>query len=317
MNKVLSVSVATIITISGSAFVINKTNKDLTAEKLGEKLFFDPILSSNHTISCSSCHQPNHAFADTVAFSRGVNGMIAARNTPSAMNMSARAHFFLDGRAATLEEQALGPIQNPIEMNLSIDSAVARLNKSNYYKSAFKSVYHSKPNKENLLKAIAAFERTLETGNSAYDAFAKGKSNEISEAAKLGRELFVGKAKCFDCHMGLDFTTDDFKNIGLYNNRDLSDKGRYEVTNKEEDLGRFKVPGLRNVAITAPYMHNGMFRNLKEVVNYYNHPDKFIYNSINRDTAIHALNLSDKEVNALVEFLKSLTDKRFINNKTN
>lgn len=312
MNKVFIASIASILTIATSAFVVHKTNKQPTPEELGEKLFFDPILSSDRSISCSSCHNPKYAFADTVAFSNGVNGSKTARNTPSAMNMTSRPYYFFDGRAATLEEQALGPIQNPAEMNLPIDSAVARLNRSTYYKQAFKKIYHQAPNKENLAKALASFERTLETGNSVYDEFAKGKSTNLSDEAQLGRELFVGKAKCFDCHMGLDFTNDEFKNIGLYNNRDLSDKGRYDQTKKTDDIGKFKTPGLRNVAITAPYMHNGMFRTLREVVDYYNQPDKFIHNSINRDTSIHSLNLSEKEVQALVQFLTSLTDKRFL-----
>jgi len=286
---------------------VNITSK----EQLGEVLFNDKILSSDNSISCSSCHKPEFAFADTVDFSKGIANKRAKRNTPTAMNMASRSFFFFDGRATTLEEQALGPIQNPDEMNLPIDTAIKRLKNSKYYTKAFMKLYNSLPNKENLCNAIANFENTLETSESDYDAYVKGSKNNFTDAAMRGKDIFIGKGKCFDCHSGVDFTNDEFRNIGLYNNQNLNDKGRFEITKNEKDLGAFKVVGLRNVAITAPYMHNGMFKTLNEVVAYYNEPNKFIPNSINKDTSVQSLRLTKQEENDLVAFLKTLTDKRF------
>ncbi len=149
-----------------------------TQEKLGEMLFFDPILSENKTISCTSCHKPEFAFADTSAFSIGVHGKTGKRNTPSAMNMSSREGFFWDGRAATLEDQALFPIEDPNEMNLPIATAVWRLNNSKKYRSVFYSVFKQYPNKKNLGAAIAAYERTLETSSTPNDRWLQDKPNE-------------------------------------------------------------------------------------------------------------------------------------------
>jgi len=304
-----------IFSISLNLFIAKSAEKKgtpTTKAQLGEALFNDKILSSDFSISCASCHNANFAFADTVAFSKGVANKIARRNTPTAMNMAARSIFFFDGRATSLEEQALGPIENPDEMNLKIDSAIKRLRANNYYSKAFEKIFNEQPNKENLTQAIASFERTLETGDSEYDAFAKGNKNIFSKAALRGKNIFIGKGKCFDCHSGVDFTNDEFRNIGLFNEQILADKGRFEITKNIADLGKFKVPGLRNVAITAPYMHNGMFKTLSEVVNYYNEPNKIVLNSIGRDTAVTSLNLSQSEQNDLVAFLESLTDRRFM-----
>lgn len=283
------------------------------AEQLGELLFFDKILSSDRTIACASCHKPEFAFADTVPLSRGIGGKLASRNTPTAMNVFAGSYFFWDGRAEVLEQQATGPIENPSEMNLPIPEAVLRLNKDPFYRKAFQKVFRAKPDRENLAKALAAYERTLETDDSPFDRYMNGDKTAISEAAIRGKAIFLEKGKCFDCHFGPDFRGDDeFKNIGLYNEKKLNDKGRYLITGDEGDIGKFKVPGLRNVALTAPYMHNGMFKTLKEVIQYYNHPDSFVQGSINRDTLLaRPLGLTPQEENDLEEFLKALTDSRF------
>ncbi|HEV7379976.1 MAG TPA: c-type cytochrome, partial [Dyadobacter sp.] len=149
--------------------------------------------------------------------------------------------------------------------------------------------------------------------NTPYDRFLDGKEDALSDAAKRGRILFIGKANCATCHSGEDFTADRFKNIGLFNGAELSDAGRFSITKDSSHIGLFKVPGLRNVAVTAPYMHNAMFKTLKEVVSYYNTPDKFVSNSINRDLSLGAtLNLTDPEMNDIVAFLEALTDDRFI-----
>ncbi len=283
-----------------------------TKEELGGRLFLDPILSSDGKISCASCHIPAYAFADTVALSKGVGGQLGTRNTPSAMNLSAHDIFFHDGRAESLEQQAAGPIENPVEMNLPISEAVKKLNADKNYFAAFKKLYNEAPNRDNLLDALASFERTLETSNTAFDKFMHDDTMAISESAKRGQKIFNIKGKCFDCHFGPDFTRDDFKNIGLYNGKELNDVGRFGVTKDSTDIGKFKVPGLRNIAVTAPYMHNGMFKTLTEVIDYYNEPQKFVKGSINMDTTMLApLYLTKQDKADLLEFLKTLTDEQF------
>jgi cytochrome c peroxidase len=286
-----------------------------TKEELGRKLFFDNILSKDRTINCSSCHKPDFAFADTAVFSKGIGGKLTVRNSPGLTNLSGRTHFFWDGRAASLEEQALGPITSPDEMGLSIDEAVERLNKDEFYANAFKKIFKTAPNKDNLLKALAAFERTLETSNSPYDRYINGDDNALSASAVRGRNLFIGKANCNNCHSGEDFTADRFKSIGLYNGKDLNDAGRFKITKDSTVLGEFKIPGLRNVAVTAPYMHNGKFKTLRTVVEYYNNPSAVVHDGINRDLSLDKpLNLSSQEIDDIVEFLKALTDDRFAKN---
>ncbi|MBC7413187.1 MAG: cytochrome-c peroxidase [Bacteroidia bacterium] len=280
----------------------------ITPEALGKILFFDPILSGNKTISCASCHNPNLAFADSVAFSIGVNGF-SKRNTPSVMNMSQRTALFWDGRAATLENQSWFPIQDSTEMNLSKKEAVFRLRASTNYTQLFKQVYNTLPTAKNIAQALAAYERTLESTGSPFDAYMRGNATAVSDAAIRGHKLFVGKAKCFDCHFGPDFTIDDFKNIGLYNGTTLTDKGRYNITKNKKDIGKFKVPGLRNVSLTGPYMHNGMFANLRAVVNYYNNPTQIVHSAIGTDDILaQPLNLSNQECEDLVAFMNTLTD---------
>jgi cytochrome c peroxidase len=279
-------------------------------QKLGEKLFFDPILSSDYSVSCASCHKPEFGFADNVAFSSGVNGKLTKRNVPSVMNVALRSVFFLDGRALTLEEQAKGPIENTDEMNLPIDVAIKRLNLNDEYKTLFNRIYKENPTESNLLNAISAYEKTLETQDSEFDLAVK--NNNTSDIVEKGRKIFVGKGNCFDCHNGIDFTDDDFHNIGMFNGIDLIDSGRALVSKNKLDVGKFKTPGLRNVAITAPYMHNGKFCTLEQVVDYYNEPNKLMPNAVNRDTLIKPLGLNTEEKVALVAFLKALTDKRFL-----
>jgi len=307
----LSIIIIAIVTV-GVSFI---SKEPVNRAELGKLLFFDPILSKDRTISCASCHKPDFAFADTAAVSTGVGGRKGARNSPTAMNVMLRQPFFWDGRAKTLEEQALAPIENPDEMNLHLDSAVQRLKDNKVYDDYFKKIFDREPIRENLAAAIAAFERTLETSNSSFDQWKfYGDSAAVSTAAKRGFELFNGKGKCNKCHFGADFTQNDFRNIGLFNGRELNDSGRMVVTGKKEDLGRFKTPSLRNVSVTGPYMHNGMFKTLKQVIDFYNEPDKVIANSINRDSLLaKPLGLNQAEKDDLEAFLLSLTDGKFIN----
>jgi cytochrome c peroxidase len=276
--------------------------------KLGRKLFFDRMLSRNYSISCAHCHRPEFAFSDTVALSKGFEGRLTTRNAPPLTNLGERPYFFWDGREQTLEAQVFQPIQHPDEMGLSLNELNIRLLSNKEYLKEFHKVYGKPPSVQLAAKAIAAFESTLETGNSPFDRFMQGDSNAISKEAIAGREIFMGKAKCFDCHFSPDFTGDEFKNIGLFNGKKLNDSGRFLVSRKNEDLGKFRVPGLRNIALTAPYMHNGMFRTLNEVIDYYNNPDKIVPDAQNRDTTfLKPLGLTTGEKSALIYFLQSLT----------
>jgi len=288
-----------------------------TKEKLGEKLFFDPILSKDSTISCASCHKPDFAFSDTVAISMGVNGRFGKRNAPSVMNMAARSEFFYDGRAKSLRDQIHFPIEDSMEMNLNYEMAVKRLQRNPFYSAAFKSIYLEAPSKENLADAIATFEESLETADTEFDAWMIDQPNIMSSEAIKGRELFMSdKAKCFDCHFSPDFTGDEFKNIGLYDGIKYTDKGRYEVTKNKQDIGKFKVPGLRNVAVTGPYMHDGSFKSLKDVIEYYSDPFKFISKPINMDTTLlRPILFTEEEKSQLEAFLTSLTDRKFLKKK--
>lgn len=298
------------------AFQSKLTDKEpVTKVQLGEKLFFDPILSSKRTISCATCHRPEFAFADTSQFSSGVDGIPTNRNTPSAMNLAGRLQLFWDGRAGTLEEQALQPIVAVNEMNLPITEAVARLNADTDYTKAFKKIFKSKPTERTLAEALAAYERTLETANTPYDRYLNGDETAMSPDAIRGRILFVGKANCANCHSGEDFTADRFKNIGLYDGKRFTDAGRFTITKDSTHIGHFKVPGLRNVALTAPYMHDGSFKTLKEVIDYYNRPDDLVKNGLNRDLSLSSpLGLTESEIADIEAFLHALTDDRFTKN---
>lgn len=289
-------------------------NSKITLTGLGEKLFFEKALSLDQSISCASCHIPEYAFADTVAFSRGVGGRMGKRNTPSVMNMAGRSLMFYDGRAKNLEDQVHFPVEDPNEMAFTLEQAAKRLKKKKEYKQWFQSVFNEAPNAQNIARAIAAYEESLETSNTPFDNYMNDKQPSMSTAAIRGREVFMSKkAKCFDCHFSPDFTGDEFRNIGLFDKNQFLDKGRFEVTKDSADLGKFKVPGLRNVAVTPPYMHNGMFSTLEEVVEYYDNPTKFVAHSINADSLLQKpLGLTVQEKSDLVEFMKALTDFRFI-----
>ncbi len=281
---------------------------------LGRRLFFDTILSSNKKISCASCHKPEFAFADSSAVSPGVFGRKGARNTPSAMNLNSAAFFFWDGRAPTLELQALFPITNPLEMNLPVDSAVQRLQRNEFYKEAFQRIFGERPSAQSLGKALAAFQRSMETNDSPFDEW-KTNENEsaVSESVKRGFELFNGSAKCVKCHFGTDFSNTEFRNIGLFNGKQLHDSGRAAITKNPADVGMFKIGPLRNIALTAPYMHNGMFRTLREVIDYYDDPDKIVHDPVNRDTLLSApLRLSEQDKQDLENFLRSLTSASLV-----
>ncbi len=296
--------------------MLQKQQEPKTKAALGKILFSEKILSLDSSVSCASCHKPAFAFADTSAFSVGIGGKLTSRNTPSVLNMKNRPYFFWDGRAKTLAEQALMPIENINEMGLPVDEAIKRLNGNSAYKKLFLQIFKQEANRNNLGQALAAYERTLETTNSKFDDWSNNEGI-LTAAEERGRQVFVSdKAKCFDCHFREDFTDDEFKNIGLYDGATLNDAGLFNRSGKDVDKGKFKTPGLRNVALTAPYMHNGMFKTLEEVVAFYDNPKQAVPHAINTDIKLQRpIGLSKREKADLVAFLKTLTDKKYLKPK--
>jgi cytochrome c peroxidase len=235
----------------------------------------------------------------------GVGGKQGGRNAPPAMNAAYNHLQFWDGRAGSLEEQALGPIQNPIEMAETLDGVVKKLKKVKAYRARFQEVFGQEVSPDGIAKAIAAFERTLISTNSPFDRFIVGDKSALSESAQRGFELFQGKARCVLCHNGPNFTDNKFHNIGVPQTGPLKeDAGRSAVTKRESDRGAFKTPSLRSVALTAPYMHTGGLKTLEEVMEFYNRGGEAVKG---KDPFMTALNLTEQEKKDLVEFLKSLT----------
>jgi len=275
----------------------------MTPEKvaLGKQLYFDPRLSVDDTISCASCHDPKKGWSNGERFATGVRGQVGGRNAPTIINAAYSELQFWDGRARLLEGQALGPIQNPIEMDHKLEDCVAKLNKISGYREQFRKVFGTDVTAENLAKAIAAFERTVLSGNAPYDRFKAGDTKALSEAAQRGMKVFFGKGHCSACHSGPNFSDFAFHNIGVGMDKPNPDLGRYEVTKKLGDRGAFKTPTLREIARTGPYMHDGSLATLEEVVEYYN---KGGVPNPQLDEEIFPLNLTADEKADLVTFLK-------------
>jgi cytochrome c peroxidase len=276
--------------------------------RLGQRLFYDTELSRTREVSCASCHRQEDGFSDPNAVSTGVDERLGSRNAPGLANLAWSRRFFWDGRAATLEEQAAKPIEDPNEMDLSLDDAVERLSADAGYREAFVAAYDEPVSRENLTKAIASFVRVLVSGDSAYDRHLAGDDTDFGSAAARGEQLFFSeRAECFHCHPHGTLTNDGFFNNGSY--LEGGDEGRKAVTGRSGDLGKFKVPTLRNVAVSAPYLHDGSLGTLREVVEHYvagglGHPST--------DPQILPLDLSEQEIDDLVAFLESLTDGRFL-----
>ena len=290
--------------------VIREDNPmDYAKIDLGKKLFFEPILSLDSTISCASCHIPQRAFSAPQAISPGVGGKFAMRNAPSLSNLAWYPYFFAEGGSPNLEAQILGPLEDPNEMSLSAVTAVARLKQNPEYIKLFKQVFNDSPSVYTLTRAIAAFERNLISGNSAFDKYYYQKQDDaLSEEQKRGFKLFNSdRLKCAECHSGYLFTDFSFHNIGLFN--EYKDPGRERLTLKKEDHGKFKVPSLRNIAVTGPYMHNGSVETLEDVIDLYE-SGGFPYS--NKSDKIQPLELTIEEKSALIAFLHSLTDSSYI-----
>jgi cytochrome c peroxidase len=271
-----------------------------TPEKieLGKQLYFDPRLSIDKTISCASCHDPEKGWSNGEAVATGVGNLKGGRSAPSVINAAYYSTQFWDGRAKSLEEQALGPIQNPIEMNMKMVDALERINQIKGYREQFEKVFGSpEATDDRIAKAIAAFERTVLSGDAPYDKFKAGDTSALSESAQRGMKLFFAKARCSSCHSGPNFSDSAFHNIGL----ESKDPGRYDVSKLKGDTGAMKTPTLREIAKTAPYMHDGSLKTLEEVVAHYN---KGGNNNPFQDEEIFALKLSDQEQADLVTFMK-------------
>jgi cytochrome c peroxidase len=274
-----------------------------TAEKveLGKQLYFDKRLSRDDTISCASCHDPKKGWSNDAAFATGVRGQKGGRSSPTIINSAYQELQFWDGRAKGLEGQALGPIQNPIEMDLTLPEVVAKLNKIDGYKKQFQKVFGTDVTDDGIAKAIAAFERTVLSGGAPYDRFKAGDPKALSESAQRGMKVFFGKGHCSACHAGPNFTDSAFHNIGVGMEAEKPDIGREEQSKQGGDRGAFKTPTLREIARTAPYMHNGSHKTLEEVVEY---SDKGGFPNDTLDEEIFPLKLTKEEKADLVKFLK-------------
>ncbi len=272
---------------------------------LGRRLFFDPILSVDRSVSCSSCHDPKHGWSDPRSLSRGVHGQTTLHHAPSLLNRVFGKRFMWDGRAETLEEQVLLPIENPLEMGLPLDEAVARLAAQPGYAKSFRDAYGSPPDRRRLAFALAQFVRRLRIGNSPVDRFRRGEADHgLTTEEKVGLWVFESRGRCWRCHSGGNFTDESFHNTGVGVRNQEPAPGRFVWTKAPEDIGRFKTPTLRGLVYTAPYMHDGSLATLEEVVAFYRRgggPNRGL------DPFVAPITMTDREANALVAFLKALS----------
>jgi len=326
----------------GASGIIIPADNPLTRAKieLGRQLYFDRRLSSDETVSCADCHHPDEGFAKHTQFGVGIDGQTGNRNSPVSYNRLLSGPQFWDGRAESLEAQAVGPIANPIEMGNTHEAAVATVQGISGYQLQFKKIFADGVTIDNIGKAIASFERAIVTGPSPYDRheplrtfqetfkddledldelkeedaelyeeyqelLSASQAQPVSESAIRGRELFFGqRAGCTACHVGANFTDEKYHNLGIGMDQDEPDLGRFEVTQQDADRGAFKTPTTRNVELTAPYMHDGSMKTLEEVVDWYDrggHPNPHLSKDIRK------LNLTDQEKQDLVEFMKACT----------
>lgn len=290
--------------------------------KLGQVLFFDPRLSSSNQISCSSCHDPEIGWGDARRVSVGHDHLEGKRNTPSLLNVSIHNSFFWDGRSGSLEDQALSPLGTHHEMNMETPLLPAKLSKIEGYRALFKKAYgDERITIDKILGAIASFEMIIKSRQSNFDRFVKGDYKAMTDQEIRGLDLFRRKARCMNCHNGAFFTDGDFHNIGLtYYGRKYQDLGRYEVTKDPKDVGKFRTPSLRDVMKTGPWMHNGLFDNMKGIINIYNSgmhqlddkaKDKKDPLYPKTDPLLRPLHLTEQEKDDLVAFLHAITATQY------
>ncbi len=279
--------------------------------ELGKKLFFDPIMSRDSSISCASCHQVEFAFSDNHRVSEGVDGNAGVRNAPTLTNVAYHPYFTREGGTATLEMQIQIPIQEHDEFDFNILQIAERMSADETYVEMAQLAYGRLPDAFVITRALSCFERSLISGNSRFDKYYyQGDLHMLTDLERKGMSIFFGEqGKCSHCHNGFNFTNYAFENNGLYES--YVDNGRFRLTQLEEDLARFKVPTLRNIDLTAPYMHDGRISTLEKVIEHYvtggkTHP--------NKNPILEPLSLSKEDQEALLAFLKSLTDETFVNN---
>lgn len=285
----------------------------MTKEKieLGKLLYFDKRLSKDGTISCATCHDPKMAWAEHKPTSTGINGQVGARNSPTVLNSAYGSTQFWDGRAATLEEQALGPIENPIEMGHNLKVLVTQLNalpegSKPDYKGRFQKVFGTEITADGIAKALAAFERTVLTGNSPYDKYMAGDKTAMSEAQVRGLKLFE-EARCASCHRPPIFSSFAFVNTGYGMDAEKPDQGRKDATGKDRDAGKFRVPHLRNIDETGPYYHDGKVKTLAEAVRIMAAGGVDVPNRSAMMKMVAQAKLSKSDQADIVEFLKALS----------
>jgi cytochrome c peroxidase len=271
---------------------------------LGKRLFFDRRLSENGVLSCASCHVPEKAFADNLPISLGVQGQAGNRNTPALINVAFQPYQFWDGRSSSLEDQALFPLTNPLEMGSSVERVLERLSGIPEYLDGFLNTFGSPMSPQSLAQALASYERTIPSSNSAYDRHMSGDQTAMTAEALAGSRLFHGKAHCHHCHQGQNLSDGLFHNLGVgWDGQRFADDGRFLITHIPSDKGAFKTPTLRQIGQTAPYMHDGSLPTLQAVVEFY---DRGGNSNPHLDPLIQPRQLTAQEKEALVEFLKCL-----------
>ncbi len=291
---------------AGAAYVPEDNPMSDAKVALGKLLYFDRRLSKNMTVSCASCHNPFHGFADPARTSAGVDAQLGSRNSPTVINRLFSADQFWDGRAKDLEAQSHGPLTNPVEMAMTSDEAVVeRVKAVKGYAPLFAKAFGDDTiDLDRIGKAIACYERTVVSGDSAYDRYQAGDRDALSPSAVRGLALFNGKGNCKTCHSGFNFSDESYNNIGVGMDKPTPDPGRSQVTKDDADRGKFKTPTLRDVTQTAPYMHDGREATLAAVIDFY---DRGGIGNPNLSKEIKPLKLSAEEKRDLVAFLEALS----------
>jgi cytochrome c peroxidase len=278
---------------------------DDAAAAIGRKLFFDPILSRDGSVACASCHDPARGFAGGEALSVGVGGARTERNTPTVLNRAFGRAFMWDGRAATLDEQVLLPIENPREMALALDEALARLAADPSYSRSFQTSFSTAPDRATLSRALSAFVRRQWTADSPVDHFReRAEFDALTNAERAGLWFYESRGRCWRCHSGPNFSDEAFHNTGIGARDGVPEEGRFAVTRSEADRGAFKTPTLRGCALTAPYMHDGSLATLDDVVAFYRRGG---VTNAHLAPELAPIEMTDEDARNLVAFLRALS----------